>query len=124
RVLFEIYEMLHSHPDIMTQSKLKYITRFKKTYEDGIFNLEDKYGVRRTLLVYLDSIDTYSMNILIYAFSISIDWEEWLRVKQDIIKRALLIIENSELELAIPKEEIILENLSSKKSPNSSKSYN
>ena len=106
RVTYEIYEMLHSHPDIMTLNKLKYIRKFKKTYEDGLFNLEDKMGVRRTLLVYFDDINSYSINLLIYAFSISVDWEEWLRVKQDIIKKVINIIDESQLEFAIPKEEI------------------
>ena len=109
RVLYEIHEMLHRHPDIVNVNKLRYLLRMKKTYEDGLFNLEDKYGVRRTLLVYLDEIGEYSMNILIYAFSISVDWEEWLRVKQDVIKKTLKILEESRLELAVPRQEILLE---------------
>jgi len=28
----------------------------KLTYENGLFNIEDKYGVRKALLVYLDEI--------------------------------------------------------------------
>ncbi|WP_456431832.1 mechanosensitive ion channel family protein [Nitratifractor sp.] len=106
RVIYEIHEMLHRHPDIVNENKLRYIRRMKLTHESGLFNLEDKYGVRRTLLVYLDELDEYSMNILVYAFSISVNWEEWLRVKQDVIKKVLKIVEDSELELAIPSEEI------------------
>ncbi len=106
RVIYEIYDMLDSHPDIVNENKLKYLLRLKKTYEDGLFNIEDMYGVRKTLLVYLDKIDNYSLDILIYAFSISVDWKEWSSVKQDIIKKILKIIEDSSLELAIPKEEI------------------
>ncbi len=109
RVLYEIHEMLHRHPDIVNVNKLRYLLKMKKTYEDGLFNLEDKYGVRRTLLVYLDEIGEYSMNILIYAFSISVDWEEWLRVKQDVIEKTLKILEESQLELAVPRQEILLE---------------
>jgi len=109
RVIYEIYEMLHSHPDIVNKNKLRYINKMRKTYEDGLFNLEDKYGVRRTLLVYLDEIGEYSMNILVYAFSISVNWEEWLRVKQDVLKKILKIVDESELELAVPKQEILLE---------------
>ncbi len=109
RVIYEIYEMLHSHPDIVNKNKIRYLKRMRKTYEDGLFNVDDKYGVRRTLLVYLDEIGEYSLNILIYAFSISVDWEEWLRVKQDVIERTLRIVEESELELAIPRQEILLE---------------
>ena len=111
RVIYEIHEMLHSHPDIVNVNKLRYLKHLKKTHEDGLFNIEDKYGVRRTLLVYLDEIGEYSMKILVYAFSISVDWEEWLRVKQDVIKRTLKIIDESELELAVPKREILLEDL-------------
>ena len=106
RVIYEIYEMLHKHPDIVNENKLIYLKSMKMMYQDGLFNLEDKYGVRRTLLVYLDNIDEYSYNILVYAFSISVNWEEWLRVKQDIIKNIIQIIDNSELELSIPKYEI------------------
>ena len=109
RVIFEIYEMLHRHPDIVNKNKLRYIRRMKKTYENGLFNIEDRYGVRRTLLVYLDEIGEYSMNILVYAFSISVNWEEWLRVKQDVIKRILEIVDESSLELAVPRQEVLLE---------------
>jgi MscS family membrane protein len=38
-----------------------------------------------------------------------VNWEEWLRVKQEILKKIILIIDNSKLELAIPQEEIRLE---------------
>jgi MscS family membrane protein len=109
RVVYEIYEMLHRHPDIVNKNKLRYLKRMRKTYEDGLFNVDDKYGVRRTLLVYLDEIGEYSMNILVYAFSISVDWEEWLRVKQDVIEKTLKIVEESNLELAVPRREILLE---------------
>jgi MscS family membrane protein len=109
RVVYEIYEMLHRHPDIVNKNKLRYLKRMRKTYEDGLFNVDDKYGVRRTLLVYLDEIGEYSMNILVYAFSISVDWEEWLRVKQDVIEKTLKIVEESDLELAVPRQEILLE---------------
>ena len=114
RVLYEIYEMLHSHPDIVNVNKVKYLKKMNQLHEDGLFNIEDKYGVRRTLLVYLDEISSYSLNILIYAFSISVNWEEWLRVKQDVIKKIIKIIDESELEFAYPTNEILLQNLNQK----------
>jgi MscS family membrane protein len=109
RVLFEIREMIEQHPDIVNDNKLKYLIKMKQTYDNGLFNTKDTLGVRSTLMVYLDNIDTYSMNILIYAFSISVKWEEWLGVKQDVIKKIIKIIDESELELAIPAEEILLD---------------
>ena len=110
RVIYEVYEMLHAHQDIVNLNKIRYLIRMKKTYDDGLFNIEDKYGVRRTLLVYLDEMGEYSMNILVYAFSISVNWEEWLRVKQDVIKRIIEIIDSSDLEFAYPTKEILLKN--------------
>jgi MscS family membrane protein len=109
RVVDQIRRMLEEHPGIVNTSRLRSLIRNKRTLETGLFNIEDKYGVKRTLLVYLDQIDTYSMNILIYAFSITVNWEEWLKVKQEILKRIIAIIDNSELELAVPTELVFLE---------------
>ncbi|WP_083786224.1 mechanosensitive ion channel family protein [Caminibacter mediatlanticus] len=100
RVINEIRQMLISHPMIVTDRKIETIKN--KLHKNNLFILEDKYGVRKTLLVYLDEFDEYSMNILVYAFSITIDWEGWLKVKQDVLLKVLEIIKNSKLELAYP----------------------
>jgi len=101
RVIKEIRDMLEYHPFIVTDEKIKSKLR-KKMMKNTLFSIEDKYGVRKTLLVYLDEFDEYSMNILVYAFSITVDWEEWLKVKQDVLFKILDIIKNSSLELAYP----------------------
>jgi len=108
RVIDEIRTMLNKHPDIMNDEKVRHLIKMKKTYKDGIFYLSkhSDSGVGSKLLVYLDKIDDYSMNILVYTFSISIKWEEWLKVKQEILKEIILIIDASSLELAITQEEI------------------
>ena len=108
RVLTAIRNMLEHHPGIVNDERLRTLIQNKRTFETGLFNIEDKYGVKKTLLVYLDSIDTYSMNILIYAFSESVHWETWLSVKEDILKKILAIIDASSLELAVPQEEVML----------------
>jgi len=101
RVVNEIRNMLKNHPKIVTDEKIK--DKLKRhLYKNALFSIEDKYGVRKTLLVYVDKIDEYSIDILIYAFSITIDWEEWLKTKQDVIEKILEIIKNSKLEFAIP----------------------
>lgn len=108
RVLFLIKDMLEQHPDIVNDNKLKYLIKMKQTHDNSLFNLKDTLGVQSTLLVYLDEIDSYSMNILVYAYSISTKWEEWLSVKQNVIKKIIQIIDESELELAVPLEEVVL----------------
>ncbi len=108
RVVGAIRDMLNTHPGIVNEKKLRDLIRTKRTVENGLFNIEDKFGVKKTLLVYFDSIDRYSMNILVYAFSESVNWEEWLRIKQDVLRRIIEIIDDSSLELAVPAEEILL----------------
>jgi len=108
RVLVEIRDMLEHHPDIVNDTKLQHLIQNKRTFETGLFNIEDKYGVKKTLLIYLDAIDTYSMNILVYAFSESVQWEKWLSVKQDVIKKIINIIGASTLELAVPQQDILV----------------
>jgi len=109
RVLEKIRAMLEAHPGIVNEKRMRQLIRTKRTLETGLFNIDDKYGVKRTLLVYLDSIDTWSMNILVYAFSVSVNWEEWLQVKQDVLERIIAIVDASSLELAVPTEQILLE---------------
>jgi len=101
RVISEIRTMLEKHPQIVTDRKIASMLR-KKMMKNTLFSIEDKYGVRKTLLVYLDEFDDYSMNILVYAFSITVDWEGWLKVKQDVLFKVLEIIKNSKLQLAYP----------------------
>ncbi len=109
RVLSRIRAMLEAHPGIVNEKRMRQLIRTKRTLETGLFNIDDKYGVKRTLLVYLDSIDTWSMNILVYAFSVSVNWEEWLQVKQDVLEQIIAIVDASSLELAVPTEQILLE---------------
>jgi MscS family membrane protein len=108
RVINEIRKMLSKHPQIVTDEKIQ-SHLIKKMKKNTLFLLEDKYGVRKTLLVYLDRFDEYSMDILVYAFSITIDWEKWLKVKQDVYLKILKIIQNSKLELAYPTQEIFID---------------
>ncbi len=108
-VIDEILNMLNNHKDIVNDEKLQHLINTNRVYENGLFNIADKYGVRKTMLVYLDKIDTYSMDILVYVFSVSIEWERWLQTKQDVLKDVIDIIDKSKLEFAYPKEEIMLD---------------
>jgi MscS family membrane protein len=111
RVIQDILQILNNHNDIVNDEKIEHLIQMKHTYADGLFNIADKYGVRKTMLVYLDKIDTYSMDILVYVFSISIGWNEWLKTKQEILVQIIDIVDKSSLEFAYPKEEIEIHNV-------------
>ena len=96
----EIREMLVLHPDIASKNT-------KYEYKDSrrsakLVSKEDLQGIKKTLLVYLDTFDASSINILVYCFSKSVDWEDWLRTKQDVMEKIMDIFEKNNLEFAFP----------------------
>jgi MscS family membrane protein len=102
----DIREMLRAHPDIADDA-----TEFKYTesMHAKIIEKDDAYGIKKTLLVYIDTLGENSINILIYCFSKSIDWAEWLAVKQDVIMKVAEIFEKNNLEFAFPTRTVYLE---------------
>ncbi|WP_456322542.1 mechanosensitive ion channel family protein [Hydrogenimonas sp.] len=103
----EIHTMLIDHPDIATPKNVdKKIVKKRSMREKKLVSIEDKYGIKSTLLVYLDEFADSSVNILIYCFSKTVNWEEWLKVKQDVMLKIWEILERNDLEFAFPSESI------------------
>jgi len=94
----EIRSMLENHPNIATE-KLEYELENKKRY---LVSEDDVYGVKKTLLVYLDEFASSSINILVYCFSTTVVWAEWLEVKEDVMLKIMGILERNNLEFAFP----------------------
>ena len=95
----EIRVMLREHPGIATE-KTAYQDRRHKSAK--LVSKEDELGVKRTLLVYLDSFSDASIDILVYAFSKSTVWHEWLEIKEDVMYKIMEIIERNDLSFAFP----------------------
>ncbi len=106
----EIHQMLIEHEGISTLEKINtYELKRHFRRKNRLLSLDNKIGIKSTLLVYLDSFSDSSMDILIYAFSKTTDWEEWLRVKQDVLYKVWEILERNNLEFAFPSQSIYLE---------------
>ena len=102
KAIIEIREMLQNHPDIATKNtKYEHIMK-KRGRVAKIVSKDDLEGVKRTLLVYLDEFSDSSINILLYCFSKSVMWEDWLRTKQDVMEKIMEIFERNDLEFAFP----------------------
>ena len=109
----DIREMLQNHPEIATKNT-KY--EYKSSRRSAkLVSKEDLEGIKKTLLVYLDSFDASSINILVYCFTTSVEWEDWLRTKQDVMEKIMDIFEENNLEFAFPSLSIYNETQSSKK---------
>jgi len=103
----QIREMLDQHNGIATTN-----TKFDLDYKHSakLVSKNDLEGVKHTLLVYLDEFSDSSINILVYCFTKSVKWEEWLIVKEDVMHQIMDIFEKNNLEFAFPSLSIYNEN--------------
>lgn len=93
----QIREMLQTHPDIATE-KTDYSHNRSKSSK--IVSLDDSFGVKRTLFVYLDEFGDSSINILIYCFTKKTVLGSWLETKEDIMYKIMEILKQNSLEFA------------------------
>jgi len=101
-LVVDIKDMLQNHSLIAT-SKLNID---KKPY---LLKKEDLIGVKNTILVYIDEYSDSSINILVYCFSRSPNWEDWLETKQDVIVQIAKLVEKNNCSFAFPTQTIHLE---------------
>jgi len=95
----EIREMLDKHPEIATENTKYQYRNIKST---KLVSKDDLQGVKKTLLVYLDEFSDSSINILIYCFTKSTGWNDWLTTKEDVMYKIMEIFEKNNLEFAFP----------------------
>ncbi len=102
-----IHQMLYDHPEIVVPGEYDNdLYRRLKQQEKRLISVEDKFGIKTTLMVYLDQLSASSMDILIYTFTNTVSWEEWLRIKQDIIFKIWEILDAHGLEFAFPSQSL------------------
>ena len=98
QAVLDIREMLAAHPGVANKR-----TEYHDNYRQAkLVSTEDYKGVKRTSLVYMDEFADSSINILVYCFSRSVAWEEWLEVKEDVMFKLAEILEKNNLEFAYP----------------------
>lgn len=103
----EIRDMLDKHPKIATLNT-KY--DYSKRRSAKLVSKDDEMGIKKNLLVYLDEFSDSSINILVYCFSKSVNWREWLETKEDVMYKIMEILEKNSLEFAFPSMSIYKEN--------------
>jgi len=94
----DIKEYLTNNSNIATEKTIYNIN--KKSSK--LIKKEDAVGVKRTLMVFLDSYNESSIDILIYAFSRTVKWDEWLFVKQEVLIEINNIFKRNNIEFAYP----------------------
>ena len=95
----EIRTMLDQHSKIATENT-KY--QYRNIKSAKLVSKDDLQGIKKTLLVYLDEFSDSSINILIYCFTKSTGWDDWLTTKEDVMYQIMEIFEKNNLEFAFP----------------------
>ena len=95
----DIRVMLDKHPQIATKNTAY---TYRKSRSTKLVSKDDLQGVKKTLLVYLDEFSDSSINILVYCFTKSVDWNEWLKTKEDVMYKIMEILDKNSLEFAFP----------------------
>jgi MscS family membrane protein len=94
----DIKQMLKEHQGIANER-----TEYQNIYRQAkLVSTEDFKGVKRTTLVYMDEFADSSINILVYCFSRTVVWSEWLEVKEDVMFKIANILAKNNLEFAYP----------------------
>jgi MscS family membrane protein len=95
----DIRTMLVEHPEI-ANPKEQFIGDKRRQFR--LTSREDMQGIKSTLLVFVDKYNEFSIDILIYCFSRTVNWAEWLAVKEDVLYKIAEILEQNNLEFAYP----------------------
>ncbi len=103
----EIRVMLDLHKDIATENTS---FDYKNKAVAKLVSKDDAQGIKKTLLVYLDEFSDSSMNILVYCFTKSVNWQEWLETKEDVMHKIMEIFEKNNIEFAFPSLSVYHEN--------------
>ena len=100
KALEQIKEFLASHEGIAKESNA---TSFKGFFDTAkLVSKNDALGIKNFQLVTLDELADSSINIMVYCFSVTTDWGEWAKVKDEVIFGVMRIIEANGLEFAFP----------------------
>ena len=99
KAIYEIREMLDKHHAIATEQTEH---TYKQRTAPRLVSKDDAQGIKKTLLVYLDEFSDSSIDILVYCFTKSVDWEDWLATKEDVMHKIMAIFEKNNIEFAFP----------------------
>jgi len=94
----DIKQMLEEHPGIASPKEAHTSSRARNKF----LKQEDLHGIKSTQLVFLDRYGDFSIDILIYCFSKTVDWAKCLEVKEDVLFQIADILQKNNLSFAYP----------------------
>lgn len=108
----DIKQMLLDHPGIAKADEENIaIEQYELALKKDIVSMQDLLGYKNNLFVVLDTFEDSSINILVYCFSKSVVWGEFLNIKEDVMFKIMEIIEKNHLSFAFPSQSVYVEAL-------------
>jgi len=92
-IVSDIKEYLFNNPDIAKPTSNEIQSLIQK---------KDVHGVKETLLVNTTSFGESSINITIYCFSKTVNWSEWLEVREKVMYEIINIVRKNNSDFAFP----------------------
>ncbi|WP_104697089.1 MULTISPECIES: mechanosensitive ion channel family protein [unclassified Helicobacter] len=110
----DIKTMLLEHPDIAKSNEKNIeFDHYELALRQNIVSMQDLLGYKDNLFVVLDTFEDSSINILVYCFSKSVVWGEFLNIKEDVMFKIMSIVEKNNLSFAFPSQSIYVESMPS-----------
>ena len=108
----DIHQMLLNHPQIAkADDERAPLSHYELDLKQNIVSLDDLLGYKSNLFVVLDEFADSSINILVYCFSTTINWGEWLDVRQDVMLKIMDIVASHNLSFAFPSQSVYIEEM-------------
>lgn len=112
KCLDEIKTMLKNHPLIAKPEDSATNSRdFRMKNKQNMVSVDDLAGYKSNLFVVLDEFADSSINILVYCFSKSVIWGEFLDTKQDVMLKIMDILEKNGVNFAFPSQSVYIEKI-------------
>lgn len=109
----DIKYMLQNHPGIARSGEDTALNSsdLRIRYRQNVVSVDDLAGYKSNLFVVLDSFGESSINILIYCFTKSVIWGEFLATKQDVMIKMMEILDKNGAGFAFPSQSLYIEKL-------------
>ncbi|WFW15176.1 mechanosensitive ion channel family protein [Citrobacter freundii] len=65
---------------------------------------------KQTLLVYFNEFADSSLNIMVYCFTKTTVWQEWLAVQQDVYLKIITLVQENGADFAFPSQTLYMDN--------------
>ncbi|EKT60976.1 mechanosensitive ion channel family protein [Providencia sneebia] len=103
--------MTHRRVDFSLRLRYQDTDKISPIIEDirALLKQDPNIDTEQTLLVYFNEVTDSSLNIMVYCFTKTVVWAEWLAAQQNIYFNIINIIKSHDAELAYPTQNIYLD---------------